>query len=227
MARFVFPSSSHCKVLFLFSCITALVVFQAPVALAQRGAPHFGGGGQLGSGGHFAGGARVTAPHVTTPYISVPPPRRAPTAPFRFLGGPHPTNLGASYLRFRGRPIRPRPVLPIVPFPVFVGGPFVGYWPGYGFNSLWWPSCAVSWGWRFGCNTILYAPYYGYGMGDFISPTASPNIAPPEYAPPPSYLYGAEESRQRPELYLKDGTVYRVTDSWLIDGRARQSLRGP
>ena len=169
-------------------------------------------------GGRFGGGGHVIAPHAAAPHISVPPPGRAAIPPIRFSGGSRPLGLGAPGFRFRPRPIRPRPVLPIVPFPVFFGGPFFGYWPGYGFNSLWWPSCAPFWGWRFSCNAAPYVPYYGYGFGGYISPYVSPYIAPPEYAPPPLYLYGGEESRQRPQLYLKDGTVYNVTDYWLVNG---------
>jgi hypothetical protein len=218
MARFVFPSSSHCKLLFLVVCVTASLCFQAPRALAQRGSAHFGGGGQFGGGGRFVGGGHVITPHVAAPHISVPPPGRAAIPPFRLSGGPRPTGLDASYFRFRARPIRPRPVLPIVPFPVFFGGPFFGYWPGYGFNSLWCP-CYPFWRWGFGCNAAPYAPYYGYGFGGYISPNVSPYIAPPEYAPPPSYSYSGEEGRERPQLYFKDGTVYSVTDYWLVNGQ--------
>jgi hypothetical protein len=32
-------------------------------------------------------------------------------------------------------------------------------------------------------------------------------------------LYGGEETRELPQLYLKDGTVYRVTDYWLVNGQ--------
>lgn len=206
MVRFVFSFSSHCKRLVLFACITASLGYQAPIALAQRAGAHFGGGGH------------VIAPHVAAPHISVPPPGRAAIPPFRFAGGSRPLGLGAPGFGFRPRPIHPRPVLPIIPFPIFFG-PSFGYWPGYGFNSLWWPTCAPSWGWRFGCTAAPYAPYYGYGFGGYISPYVSPYIAPPEYAPPPSYLYGGEESRQRPQLYLKDGTVFNVTDYWLVNGQ--------
>jgi len=218
MARFAFPSSAHCRLLVVVVCVTASLCFQAPRALAQRGGAHFGGGGQFGGGGRFVGGGHVIAPHVAAPHVLAPPPGRAAIPPFRFSGGSRPLGLGAPGFRFRPRPIRPRPVLPIVPFPVFFGGPFFGYWPGYGFNSLWWPSCAPFWGWRFSCTAAPYAPYYGYGFGGYISPYVSPYIAPPEYVPPPSYLYGGEESRQRPQLYLKDGTVYNVTDYWLVNG---------
>ena len=218
MARFVCLSSSHCKLVFLVVCVTASLCFQAPRALAQRGGAHFGGGGQFSGAGRFVGRGRVIASPAAAPHISVPRPGRAAIPPFRFSGGSYPASLGASYFRFRGRPIRPRPVLPIVPFPVFFGGPFFGYWPGYGFNSLWWPSCAPFWGWRFGCTAAPYAPYYGYGFGGYISPYVPPYIAPPEYAPPPSYSYSGEEGRERPQLYLKDGTVYNVTDYWLVNG---------
>jgi hypothetical protein len=218
MARFVFPSSSHCKLLLLVVCVTASLCFQAPRALAQRGGARFGGGGQFGGGGRLVGGGHVIAPHVGAPHISVPPGRPA-IPPFRLSGGTHPAGLGASYFHFRVRPIRPRPVLPIVPFPVIFGAPFFGFWPGYGFDSLWWPSCAPFWGWRFGCTAALYAPYYRYDSGGYISPYVPPYVAPLEYAPPPSYLYGGEEGRQKPQLYLKDATVYNVTDYWLVNGQ--------
>ena len=229
MARFVFSSPSRRKLPFLAACIGAFLCFQALPALAQRGAAPIGGGAHSGGGGRFAGGAHVTAPHIATPYIATPhlanprfsvaPPVRTAIPPFRFANGPRLTGLGVSGFPFRTRPIRPRPVLPIVPFPVFFGGPFFGFWPGYGFNSLWWPSCNSYWGWGLGCNSAPYAPYYGYGFGNYVSPYVTPYVAPPEYVTPPSYSYGGEETRELPQLYLKDGTAYRVTDYWLANGQ--------
>jgi hypothetical protein len=223
MPRFVFPTSSNYKLVFLVACGGAFFSLQAPLALAQRGAAPVGGGAHFGGGGRFAGSPHVIAPHTAVPRpiaprISVPPPGRAAVPPFRFSGGARLNGFRAPGFGFRTRPIHPGPVLPIIPFPIFFGGPFFGYWPGYGFNSVWWPSCAPFWGWRFGCTAAPYAPYYGYGFGGYIPPYVSPYIAPPEYAPPPSYLYGGEESRQKPQLYLKDGTVYNVTDYWLVNG---------
>src|SRR5215469_16957634 len=112
MARFVFPSPSHSKPLFWVVCITACLSLQAPLALAQRGA-HFGGGGR------FAAGPQVTAPHAAAPHFAVSPSARAAIPPFRFSGRQSLIGFRASGFPSRTRPIRPRPVLPIVPFPVF------------------------------------------------------------------------------------------------------------
>jgi hypothetical protein len=219
MARFVFLSPFHRKALFLVACSGAFLGFQAPLALAQNGGARVGGAGHFGGIGRFAGGAQVTAPRTVAPRISVPRPARAAVPPFRLSGGPRLTGLRTSGFRFRPRPIRPRPVLPIVPFPVFFGASFFGYWPGYGFNSLWWPTCNPFWGWGFGCSAAPYAPNYGYGFGGYVSPYVLPYIAPPEYAAPPSFSYSGEETRELPQLYLKDGTVYKVTDYWLVSGQ--------
>src|SRR5262245_48264623 len=162
MARFVFPSTSHRKPLFWGACIGAFLCLQAPLALAQRGGARAGAGGHFGGVGRFAGGAPVTVPRTVVPRVSVPTPARAAVPPFRLSGDPRLGGLRTS--GFRSRPIRPRPVLPIIPFPVFFGASFFGYWPGYRFNSLWWPTCTPLWGWGFGCNAAPDAPYYGYGF---------------------------------------------------------------
>lgn len=224
MARFVFPSFSHYKLVFLVACGSAFLCLQAPPALAQRGAAPVGGGAHFGGGGRFAGSPHVIAPQTAVPRpiaprILVPSPGRAAIPPFRFSGGAHVNGFRASGFGFRTRPIRPRPVFPIFPFPAFFGAPFFGYWPGYGFNSVWWPSCNPFWGWGFGCNAAPYGPYYGYGFGGYTLPYVSPYLAPPEYAPSPSYSYSGEETRELPQLYLHDGTVYTVTDYWLVNGQ--------
>lgn len=50
-------------------------------------------------------------------------------------------------------------------------------------------------------------PTYSYGPALYLSP--------PEYEAP-VYVYG-EERPEYPQLYLKDGTIYNVTDYWLVD----------
>jgi len=211
MPRFVFRFSLYNRLL-IVACLAAFFCFQARPALAQHAVGgHLGGGAHFSGGVHFATGSRVAAPHV-----AVPPPGRAAVGPFS--GGARPLGLGAPGFRLRPRPIHPRPVLPIIPFPIFFGGPFFGYWPGYGFNSVWWPSCYPYWGWGFGCNATPYVSYFGYGFGGNISPYVSPYIAPPEYVPPASY-YGGEDSRERPRLYFQNGTIYSVTDYWLVNGQ--------
>ena len=77
---------------------------------------------------------------------------------------------------------------------------------GLGFNSLWWPICGPVWDWEFGCNG---SPLYGYGFENYVT------VQPYEN---PAYLYGREE-RERVWLFLKDGTVYSVTDYWFVNGQ--------
>jgi len=204
MARFVFPPSLQSKLPIAAAYLAASLGFGTPAALAQHG-----------GGGHFGGGAHMAAPHISAPHVSAPSAARG-VARSRFSGGPPPAGFGAPGFHFRPRPIRPRPVLAVVPVPIFFGGSFFG-WPGYGFNSLWWPGCDPFLGWGFGCNAF---PYYGYGSGGYVSPYSSPYAAPSTagYAPPAAYSYSEEEGR-RPQLYLKDGSVYEVTDYWLVDGQ--------
>jgi hypothetical protein len=136
----------------------------------------------------------------------------------------------------RGLPGRPsRPVFPIFG-PPGVGGfgsPFFGLGLGYGFNSQWWPSCGPYWGWGYGCDGLSSYGYggYGYGMeygvgggGGYTPGDAEAqmeNQGGPEMYEPPSetstiFVYG-EENRELPQLILKDGTVYNVTDYWLVN----------
>lgn len=141
--------------------------------------------------------------------------------------------LGASpsgVYRFPRRPIPGpfRPVFPIFGPPVFVwglgfGGPF-GW--GWGLNSAWGPSCGPFWGWDFGCNAL---PFYDYGYGnynyapsdDLEAQVENWRSEPQIYEPPPSPtpLYEGAEQRQLVQLYLKDGTVYNVTDYWLVNDK--------
>jgi len=128
---------------------------------------------------------------------------------------------GTSGINFRRRPGRPRPIFPVVPLPVFWGRPFFGFgwgW-GWGFNSLWWPGCDPYWGWGFGCNAYsYYGPYYGYGYGFGGYGYGLETYVPPtQYVTPPNMSGGGE--RELVLLYLKDGSVYSVTDYWLVDNQ--------
>jgi hypothetical protein len=98
----------------------------------------------------------------------------------------------------RGFVVRSRaPIFPIRPFfPLFPPTwyeafrvPFFAYGVGLGFESAWLPRCGLS---LYGCAAL---PLY-----------------------PPIYVYG-EETIQRPQLALKDGTIYNVTDYWLVNGQ--------
>ncbi len=121
------------------------------------------------------------------------------------------------------RPTLIRPVAPIFSYPVILGQPplFFGLGAGFnGWNALWWQGCGPFSLWYFGCNT---APLYGYGLGgygfgNYLS-GSSMQYEPQPYEVPayqPLYLYSGPQ-RELVELYLKDGTVYEVTDYWLVN----------
>jgi hypothetical protein len=186
MARFVLRGSILKKILIVVSCMLGSACVQTPVALAQHGGGHIGGGG-----------AHVFAP--PSPHAAISRPRVSAAPPV--------AAFGTHSFRFRPRHINPLPpVFPVYGYPFFFGGPFFGYGLGWGFNSFWWPTCGPYWGWQFGCNAL---PFYEYGPGN--------------YGYPPTYEYPLypyrEEGRDLPQLYLKDGTVYNVTDYWLVDGQ--------
>ncbi len=94
---------------------------------------------------------------------------------------------------FRHRRFYPlRPILPIFTMPAvrFWGAPLYGFGLGLGFSPLWWQTCGTLWSWTWGYD--CYAR--------------------------PVYVFGTE-AREFPQLYLKDGTVYNVTDYWLLDNQ--------
>jgi hypothetical protein len=129
------------------------------------------------------------------------------------------------------RPVFPRrPIPPFFGGPVFVGprlgfgGPFIGLGWGFGagFNSWW--ACDPYAGLGYGCNAF---PYYdsGYGSyGNVYAPGSVPGSVPDQNQPqldetqqngePAPLVYGGGELVQ---LCLKDGTVYDVTDYWLVN----------
>jgi hypothetical protein len=131
-------------------------------------------------------------------------------------------------------PIRPvHPVFPIFGFPVFglgfgFGGPF-GL--GWGFNSFWGASCGPYWGWGYGCNSL---PLYDYGFGNGYAPSnnvegqpENSESGPLMYENPPSVFMYGDEQRDLAQLYLKDGTVYNVTDYWLVNSELHFTMFTP
>ena len=228
MARFVLRSSVVRssilrKIMLVASGLLACASLQAPVALAQHGGggAHAGVGGGHFGGGHFGGGGtHASAPHGSGPagHQALPGFRGSATA---FPGA---ARFNAGSFRFRPNPIHPRPFpprpFPIFGFPIFFDGPFFF---GAAFNSFWWPPCGPFWG--PGCS---FSPFYGYGGyggygygSDFANNWPSYGSAglgtAPGYDNPP-FLYG-QGARDLVELFFKDGTVFDVTDYWLVDGQ--------
>ena len=151
-------------------------------------------GGHPGAGGHVGGGVRMNAPAA------------APVARPTFVRGPHFVGVGPRGFGLQQgtvRIFRPR---------VFFGGPFFRFRVGRRFAGAWWPICGPalgwSWGWSggFACNPL---PFYGYGFEN--------TVTLPVYESP-EYLYNGG-GRDLVWLYRKDGSMYGVTDYWLVDGQ--------
>ena len=197
MARPVLPFSTG-RILTGLVFFVAWSCIQFP-ALAQHP------GGHVGGGVHARGGARFSPPHVSMP----PRPYRT-TVQLRIWSGPFPAGVGARGFYVRGRPLRPIPsTLPFFPVPFFWGYPFFRF--GFGYSWYWGP-CAPYWGWGFSCNTL---PFYGYGLANYATP----------FYVPPAYSYTSGE-RSLPRLYLKDGTMYEVTDYWVVNDELHFTLDG-
>lgn len=232
MTRIVLLSSPFRKFFLLLSCLLALLFLLAQNAFAQHPGVHTGGGGV-----HFN-----TGPHFSPPPMHYSSPYRAPLSPLPsgfsshlypshtlppHTFAPHSFALSAfhppaSSLQPSTGPrlappasdvivFHPRPIYPFPPFypifgaPIFFGYPFWAFGFGFGFNSCWWPNCGPFWGCGYGYNVV---PFYQFSL--------------PTYTPPPTYqypLYAYPESRDLPELFLKDSTVYDVTDYWLVDNQ--------
>lgn len=117
-----------------------------------------------------------------------------------------------------------------------VGGPFFGGFGGFGLGLWglgfgWGPSCGPYWGWGFGCEAL---PYYDYGYYNYGYSEPPPTgglqaepLPPPEENAPSTYQYPPPDTSQNSisaeqfetVLYLKDGTVYALTNYWLADGK--------
>lgn len=148
------------KILVAGVCALTCAWFQAPVALAQRGAH---GGGHAGAGGHVGGG------HVAAPHVAAPPAARGPISRPPGAFGPR-GGFGQRPI-FIGRRGFFRP-------PFFRGI----------FYPAWFLNCGPVWVWGFGCGdwrlpeygTEYYVPprpqiyeypvyvYYGGGPRDFV-----------------------------------------------------------
>jgi len=218
MTRSVLRSAIFRNILIVVCCALAFLFVQTPVALAQHGGGHVGAG-HVGGG---VGGVHAAAPPAA--HGASAPRHLTPAPPVGHFG---PVPGGGALLRYRSRPIRPLPPPPVYPFygyPFFFGGPFYyGFGPGWGFPCWsWWANCELNWLWGYGFNS--WSPYgYGYGgydgtPGNYIA--AAPST--PSYAYP--LTYGGDRA-DLPQLYLKDGTVYTVTDYWVVDDQLHFTLR--
>lgn len=203
-------------------------------AFGQHSAAHAGGtAGHTGAAPHGA-----TAPHaapaapvqpsgahpvVTRPAAPFHPPVAAPwnnsflVRPPAIQVLPRPVRIG--YLT-PPRPISPRhPFLPVprVPPPILgvFGIPFFGVGFGWGIYGGPWLGCEPLLYWGYACNGL---PAYEYGPGTYAAPV-QPYAAEPQMQvqSAPVYYYG-EPNSQYPELALKDGMIYFVTDYWLENG---------
>jgi len=194
------------RILIVATCLLACVSAQ-PSARAQHPV-------QPGVGGHPG---RMGAP--SAPRIGRPPVFRGPRGV-----GPHFTGVGhlgtRSGFGFRQGPIG------VFGHRRFFGAPF--FRPGVGLrfglglkvNSLWWPACGPSLGWAWGAGFDCYPfPFYGYGYGAY----GFENYLTPQMYEAPVYVYGGDE-RDQIWLYMKDGTVYGVTDYWLVNGQMHFSM---
>lgn len=204
-------------------CAFAWICATATGAFAQHA------GGRVGGAGHVtappashAGVSRPVAPvrpplvRPATQSFLVRPPNQRVILPPRFV-------VGYPYPR---RPIFPRrPVLPIGVFPPEEFGLFgIPFW-GLGFGWGWGPGsyagCDPFWSWGYGCNAL---PSYGYEP-EYTTPAPALSDSQPQMEMQnwPVYFYG-EENSQFVRLYLKDGSVYSVTDYWLVDGELHFKL---
>lgn len=103
-----------------------------------------------------------------------------------------------------------RPIHPIRRFPPvillyspFYTSPFLFGGPFWGFNSCWDANC--NW---FGAWTIDSSNLSSPGPANYVLQASEM----------PIYVYG-DERPDRPQLYLKDGTILNVTDYWVVDNQ--------
>ena len=142
-----------------------------------------------GGGMHISSSPISHAPAYHGPTYS-PSPRYSGFTP---RGGTFNTGFGRPI-----RPIRPFPPTVIIYYPLILGPA-----PFWQFNSCWWASCDLFW-----TLGSVMVPYYQYSPPNYV-------VEPPLYEAP---VYG-EESRDLPQLYLKDGSILSVTDYWVINDR--------
>lgn len=219
----------------VFRTISAAIIvlgLTATPSKAQHPMGHVGGG----AGGHMGGGAagHASAPPVAHAPASRPAPRPQP-APVARLPVPAPparptpvrptaiqTLPPPGFILQPHRPFyRPAPIfVPVLIFPPgfgFFGFPYAGFWPGWGWGYTpdVWGGCGYSLNWNAACNGV---PQYDYST--VFSPySLAPGNLPQQTEIQNSPIYaGGEEGTQSAQLFLKDGTVYNVTDYWVDRG---------
>ena len=74
------------------------------------------------------------------------------------------------------------------------------------FFPAWWLNCGPAWVWEFGCGDWRLPDY---GLENYVPP-------PPPIYEYPEYVYYSGQ-RDVVLLFLKDGTVYSVTDYWFVN----------
>lgn len=214
------------------------VCLHAPVALAQHGGGHGGfggGGGHFGGGGHVGGGgmhSRAASGSHGAKAGSIFHIFHRTTGAARGSAAlaPRATSNSSSFLYRQVPTAHPGPMpapQPIFFVPVYFGSPFFFG----GFNSWW--ACGPFWG--AGC---FYSPFggYGYGFGGYYggfyggwtggysglsagsNVYSSSNAGDQSTTPTQSYVYPSQR-RDLVELFFKDGTVYDVTDYWVVEGQ--------
>jgi hypothetical protein len=193
MARSVFHSSILPKSEMVLMSMLILVCMPARTLLAQHTVNH------VGTVAPHPPAAPVYHAPISRPPMPMPViPRPIVTYPVRVW--PHASLTSPSFIMggWRHPPRRWPPI-------VFLGLPFFGFGPGWGFNSCWETTCNLCW-----TEGVAYSnlPFYEYGLTNYV--------VSPYYEPTP-YI-GGEERPDLPQLFLKDGTIYNVTDYWLVDG---------
>jgi len=86
-----------------------------------------------------------------------------------------------------------------------------------------WPNCDPYWEWGLGCGV---SPYYAPGGLGYLPAPPEP-MPPQQYVPPPVSEFPSETEPIHVQLYLKDGTVYDVTDYWLVGGNLHFTTMNP
>lgn len=190
MALIVLCDSLPRKIVIAGMCALACVWMQSPVALAQHGA--HAGGGHPAPGGHASGGP-ISSPHVFPPHTAPPPTPHGPSARPPVVFGQR-AAFGPPAGVFEQRPIFLR-------HRVFRPARF--FWFAWGGYPGWWLNCGAGWAFDFGCG--WRAPEYG----------VENYLAPPMVIYEPVYMYYGG-GRELVDLFLKDGTVYSVTDYWFV-----------
>jgi hypothetical protein len=142
-------------------------------------------------GTHFGGAGRFGGRgRMGAPHVIAPPISHAAIPRPQILARPPLVGGVAGGFRFRRG--------------MFFGPAFFRFRLGLRINSFPWANCGAFWG--FYCNAL---PFYGYAVENYV---------PPQPYEVPVY-YFVPEGQQLVWLYLKDGTVFGVTDYWFMDGQ--------